>query len=66
MEKAFQNVIYRVPGIGLLVISEGCFRINKYGSIEVKVSDWAADPVILAGEFNFATLHVQEKMYSGR
>jgi hypothetical protein len=66
MEKVFQIVVCRDPGIGLFVISEGCFRINKYSSIEVKVSDWAASSVTFAGEFSFATLHVQERMYSWR
>lgn len=40
VEKTFQNIICWGPGVGHLGISVGCFKLNKYGPIEIKVSDW--------------------------
>ncbi len=41
VNKTFQNILCWGPGVGHLGISVGCFRLNKYGPIEVKASDWA-------------------------
>ncbi|MGD8882645.1 MAG: hypothetical protein PVI82_12190 [Desulfobacterales bacterium] len=41
VEKTFQNILCWGPGVGHLGISVGCFKLNKYGPIEIKVSDWA-------------------------
>ena len=40
VNKTFQNILCWGPGVGHLGISVGCFRLIKYGPIEVKVSDW--------------------------
>ena len=40
VEKTFHNILCWGPGIGHLGISVGCFKLNKYGPVEVKVSDW--------------------------
>ncbi len=40
VSKTFQNILCWGPGVGHLGISVGCFKLNKYGPIEVKVSDW--------------------------
>ncbi len=40
VKKTFQNILCWGPGIGHLGISVGCFKLNKYGPIEVRVSDW--------------------------
>jgi hypothetical protein len=40
VQKTFQNILCWGPGIGHLGISVGCFRLNKYGPVEVRVSDW--------------------------
>ncbi|MBT8351520.1 MAG: hypothetical protein KJO26_09850, partial [Deltaproteobacteria bacterium] len=40
VNKSFQNILCWGPGIGHLGISVGCFKLNKYGPVEVKVSDW--------------------------
>jgi hypothetical protein len=40
VEKTFQNILCWGPGIGHLGISVGCFKLNKYGPIEVRVSEW--------------------------
>ncbi len=39
--KTFQNILCWGPGVGHLGISVGCFKLNKYGPIEIKVSNWA-------------------------
>ena len=41
VNKTFQNILCWGPGVGQLGISVGCFKLNKYGPIEVKASDWA-------------------------
>ncbi len=41
VNKTFQNILCWGPGVGHLGISVGCFKLNKYGPIEVKASDWA-------------------------
>lgn len=40
VKKTFQNILCWGPGVGHLGISVGCFKLNKYGPIEVQVSDW--------------------------
>lgn len=40
VQKTFQNILCWGPGVGHLGISVGCFKLNKYGPIEIKVSDW--------------------------
>ena len=59
VEKTFQNILCWGPGIGHLGISVGCFRLNKYGPIEVKVSDWGIAARNLA--FVFDTEDEREK-----
>jgi len=41
VNKTFQNILCWGPGVGHLGISAGCLRLNKFGPVEVKVSDWA-------------------------
>jgi hypothetical protein len=41
VEKTFQNILCWGPGVGHLGISVGCFKLNRYGPIEVQVSSWA-------------------------
>lgn len=41
VNKTFQNILCWGPGIGHLGISSGCFKLNKFGPVEVKVSGWA-------------------------
>ena len=36
----FQNILCWGPGIGHLGISVGCYKLNRYGPVEVRVSDW--------------------------
>jgi len=59
VEKTFQNILCWGPGVGLLGISVGCFQLNKYGPIEIKVSDWAVAARNLA--FVFDTEDEREK-----
>ncbi|NIA19382.1 MAG: hypothetical protein GWP07_02970 [Xanthomonadaceae bacterium] len=40
VNKTFQNILCYGPGVGHLGISVGCFQLNKYGPIEIKVADW--------------------------
>lgn len=49
-----------------LGVSVGCFQLNKYGSSEIKVSDWAVAAITLVDEYNFFTLYIMERMYTGR
>ena len=41
VNKTFQNILCWGPGVGHLGISAGCLRLNTFGPVEVKVSDWA-------------------------
>ncbi len=59
VEKTFQNILCWGPGVGHLGISVGCFKINKYGPVEVKVSDWGQAARNLA--FVFDTEGEREK-----
>ena len=59
VDKTFQNILCWGPGVGLLGISVGCFQLNKYGPIEIKVSDWAVAARNLA--FVFDTEDEREK-----
>jgi len=52
VSKTFQNILCWGPGVGHLGISVGCFQLNKYGPIEIKVSDWAAAARNLAFVFD--------------
>ena len=62
VEKTFQNILCWGPGVGHLGISVGCFRLNKYGPIEIKVSDWGIAARNLA--FVFDTEGEREKAQS--
>jgi len=59
VQKTFQNILCWGPGVGHLGISVGCFKLNKYGPIEIKVSDWAGAARNLA--FVFETEFEREK-----
>jgi hypothetical protein len=59
VNKTFQNILCWGPGVGHLGISVGCFQLNKYGPIEIKVSDWAVAARNLA--FVFDTEAEREK-----
>lgn len=59
VEKTFQNILCWGPGVGHLGISVGCFKINQYGPVEVKVSDWGQAARNLA--FVFDTEDEREK-----
>ncbi len=41
VDKTFTNILAYGPGFGSLGISVGCFRVNKLGGAEIKVSKWA-------------------------
>jgi hypothetical protein len=41
VNKTFTNILAYGTGAGPLGISAGCFRINKFGGAEIKVSNWA-------------------------
>jgi hypothetical protein len=41
VDKTFQNVLIWGTGIGHLGVSVGCFQLNKFGPIEVKLGEWA-------------------------
>lgn len=41
VSKTFQNILCWGTGIGHLGVNVGCFQLNKYGPIEVKVSEWS-------------------------
>ncbi len=59
VNNTFQNILCWGPGVGLLGISVGCFKLNKYGPIEIKVSNWAVAARNLA--FVFDTEEEREK-----
>ncbi|MEA1924017.1 MAG: hypothetical protein U9N63_15365 [Pseudomonadota bacterium] len=40
VEKTFQNIVCYGTGVGHLGIGVGCFQLNKFGPLEIKVSDW--------------------------
>jgi hypothetical protein len=50
--KTFQNILCWGTGQGHLGVSVGCFQLNKYGPVEVKVSDWAGAERNLAFVFD--------------
>ncbi len=50
--KTFQNVLCYGTGVGHLGISVGCYQLNRYGPIEVKVSDWGCAARNLAFVFD--------------
>jgi hypothetical protein len=52
VNKGFQNILCWGLGIGHLGISVGCFKLNKYGPVEVKVSDWGLAARNLSFVFN--------------
>jgi hypothetical protein len=52
VNKTFQNILCWGPGVGHLGISVGCFKLKKYGPIDVKVSDWAGAARNLAFVFD--------------
>jgi len=52
VEKTFQNILSWGTGIGHIGVSVGCFQLNKYGPIEVKVSDWSVAARNLAFVFD--------------
>jgi len=52
VNKTFQNILCWGPGVGLLGISVGCFKLNKYGPIEIKASNWAVAARNLAFVFD--------------
>ena len=41
VDKTFTNILAYGTGFGTLGISVGCFRVNKLGGAEIKVSKWA-------------------------
>ena len=59
VEKTFQNILIWGTGQGHLGISVGCFQLNRFGPIEVKVSDWGGAARNLA--FVFDTEDEREK-----
>ncbi len=40
VDKTFQILLCWGPGVGHMGIGVGCYKLNKFGPIEVKVSDW--------------------------
>ena len=59
VEKTFQNILCWGPGVGHLGVSVGCFKLNKYGPIDVQVSDWGIAARNLS--FVFAAEREREK-----
>lgn len=59
VNKTFQNILCYGPGVGHLGISVGCYQLNKYGPIEIKVADWGRAARNLA--FVFGTESEREK-----
>jgi hypothetical protein len=59
VKKTFQNILCWGPGVGHLGISVGCHKLNKYGPIDIRVSDWATAARNLA--FVFDTENEREK-----
>ncbi|MBN2332531.1 MAG: hypothetical protein JXO49_04400 [Deltaproteobacteria bacterium] len=59
VNKTFQNILCYGPGVGHLGISVGCFQLNKYGPVEIKVADWAGAARNLA--FVFGTEKERER-----
>ncbi len=59
VNKSFQNILCWGPGVGLLGISVGCYKLNRYGPIEIKASNWAIAARNLA--FVFDTEEEREK-----
>ncbi len=55
VEKTFQILLCWGPGVGHLGIGVGCFKLNKYGPVEVKVSDWGFAARNLAFVFDTET-----------
>jgi hypothetical protein len=52
VEKTFQNILCWGTGIGHIGVSVGCFQLNKYGPIEIKVSGWGVAARNLAFVFD--------------
>ncbi len=52
VEKTFQNILCWGTGIGHLGVSVGCFQLNRYGPIEVTVSEWSVAARNLAFVFD--------------
>ncbi len=40
VEKTFQILLCWGPGVGHMGIGSGCYKLNKFGPLEIKVSDW--------------------------
>ena len=59
VNKTFQNILCWGPGVGHLGIAVGCYKLNKYGPIEIKTSNWATAARNLA--FVFDTEEEREK-----
>ena len=54
VDKTFQNILIWGTGQGHLGISVGCFQLNKFGPIEVSVSEWGGAARNLAFVFDSA------------
>jgi hypothetical protein len=52
VDKTFQNILCWGPGVGHLGISVGCFKLNRYGPIDLKVSNWGCAARNLAFVFD--------------
>jgi hypothetical protein len=52
VNKTFTNLLAYGTGFGPLGISAGCYRINKFGGAEIKVSKWAGAARNLSYVFN--------------
>ncbi len=57
--KTFQNILCWGTGQGHIGVSVGCFQLNRYGPVEVKVAEWAGATRNLA--FVFATDDERER-----
>lgn len=55
VEKTFQVLLCWGPGVGHLGIGVGCFKLNKFGPIQIKVSDWGVACRNLAFVFDTET-----------
>lgn len=61
VNKTFQNILIWGTGIGHLGVSVGCYQLNKFGHIEVKVGKWAYAARNLAFVFDDDTMRTKAR-----
>ena len=61
VDKTFQILLCWGPGVGHLGIGVGCFKLNKYGPVEIKVSDWGLAARNLSFVFDSETVRAKAR-----